>query len=85
MTNVWQLQEAKSRFSELVNRTLERGVQIVTRRGKKVVVVLPYEEYERLTKPQDNLVHFLLNSPLAGSELIIERDRSLPREIEVEA
>jgi prevent-host-death family protein len=82
--NLWQLQEAKSRFSELVERSLRNGAQIVTRRGKKVVVVLSYEEYRRLTAPQRNLAQFLLQSPLAGSELEIERDRSLPREVDLQ-
>jgi len=82
--NLWQLQEAKSRFSELVERTLRNGAQIVTRRGKKVVVVLSYEEYRRLTNPQRNLAQFLLQSPLAGSELKIERDQSLPREVDLQ-
>ncbi len=82
--NLWQLQEAKSRFSELVERSLRNGAQIVTRRGKKVVVVLSYEEYRRLTAPQRNLAQFLLHSPLAGSELEIERDRSLPREVDLQ-
>ncbi|MCX8023596.1 MAG: type II toxin-antitoxin system Phd/YefM family antitoxin [Thermanaerothrix sp.] len=79
--NLWQLQDAKSRFSELVERSLHEGAQIVTRRGKKVVVVLSYEEYRRLTAPQRNLAQFLLQSPLAGSELDIKRDQSLPREV----
>lgn len=82
--NLWQLQEAKSRFSELVERSLRNGAQIVTRRGKKVVVVLSYEEYRRLTATQRNLAQFLLQSPLAGSELEIERDRSLPREVDLQ-
>lgn len=81
---IWQLQNAKSRFSELVERTLHQGAQIVTRRGKKVVVILPYVEYLRLTAPRSNLVQFLLESPLAGSELIIERDQSLPRKVELQ-
>ncbi len=38
--NLWQLQEAKSRFSELVERTLRSGAQVITRRGKKVVVII---------------------------------------------
>jgi Antitoxin Phd_YefM, type II toxin-antitoxin system len=29
----WQLQEAKARFSELIDDTLEKGPQVVTRRG----------------------------------------------------
>lgn len=82
--NLWQLQDAKSRFSELVERTLRNGAQIVTRRGKKVVVMLSYEEYRRLTAPQRNLAQFLLQSPLAGSELNIERDQSLPREVDLQ-
>ncbi|MCU0486284.1 MAG: type II toxin-antitoxin system Phd/YefM family antitoxin [Anaerolineales bacterium] len=85
MNNIWQLQDAKSRFSELVERALANGVQIVTRRGRKTVVVLPFDEYERLTKPSDSLAQFLLASPLSGSGLTITRDKSTPRNIEIEA
>ncbi len=84
MKNTWQLQEAKSKFSKVVDRALAQGVQIVTRRGKKAVVVLPFEEYERLTQRTGSLAQFLLASPLSGSELTIERDKSLPRTIEIE-
>lgn len=84
MKNIWQLQEAKSKFSELVDHALANGVQIVTRRGKKAVAVLPFEEYERLTRRHESLSQFLLSSPLAGSELSIERDPSLPRNFEIE-
>ncbi len=84
MKNIWQLQEAKSKFSELVEQTLSKGVQIVTRRGRKTVAILPFDEYERLTKRTDNLSQFLLASPLAGSELIIDRDKSTPRSLEIE-
>jgi len=84
MNNIWQLQDAKSKFSQLVDQACAQGVQIVTRRGKKTVVVMPYEEYEHLTKRGDSLAQFLLASPLAGSELTIERDQSLPRKIEIE-
>jgi antitoxin Phd len=84
MENIWQLQDAKSKFSELVDRACAEGVQIITRRGKKAVVVLPYEEYEQLTRQGDSLAHFLLASPLAGSELGIERDKRFPRPVELE-
>jgi len=84
MNNIWQLQDAKSKFSELVERALANGVQIVTRRGQKTVVVLPFEEYQRLAKPSDSLAQFLISSPLAGSGLTIERDKHLPRDIEIE-
>ena len=84
MSNIWQLQEAKSKFSELVEQALANGVQIVTRRGQKTVVVLPFEEYQRLAKPSDSLAQFLMSSPLPGSELTIERDKRTPRDIEIE-
>ena len=44
----WQLQDAKNRFSALVEAALSRGPQEVARRGKPVVVVFSYEEYQRL-------------------------------------
>lgn len=83
MDNIWQLQDAKSKFSEVVERALAQGVQIITRRGKKVVVIMPFEEYERLTHQRGSLTQFLLSSPLAGSELLIERDKSMPRDVEI--
>ncbi len=82
--NIWQLQDAKSKFSEVVDRALTQGTQIVTRRGKKAVAVLPYEEYERLTQKGGSLAHFLSNSPLAGSGVKIERNKELPRHTEIE-
>jgi antitoxin Phd len=84
VNNIWQLQDAKSKFSQLVDQALAQGAQIVTRRGKKEVVVLPFQEYERLTRRSGNLSEFLLASPLPGSGLKIERDKSLPRKVEVE-
>ena len=80
----WKLQDAKSRFSELFDRALMEGAQIVSRRGKQKVVVIAKEEYDRLTRPPGSLSKFLLDSPLAGSELNLERVRDLPRSIEIE-
>jgi antitoxin Phd len=82
--NIWQLQDAKSKFSELVERALAQGVQIVTRRGRKTVVVMPFEEYERLSKPAQHLSQFLLESPLSGADLDITRNQGLPRKTEIE-
>ena len=84
MNNIWQLQDAKSKFSEMIEQALANGVQIVTRRGQKTVVVVPFDEYQRLTKRTDSLAQFLLASPLTGSDLTIERDISTPRSIEIE-
>lgn len=84
MGSEWKLQDAKSRFSELFERALKEGIQVVSRRGKEKVVVIAKEEYDRLTRPRGSLSEFLLNSPLAGSELNLERIRDLPRSVEIE-
>ena len=49
MAKTWQLQEAKARFSKLVEEALKGEPQLVTRRGRKAVVVLDWETYARLT------------------------------------
>jgi len=44
----WQLQDAKARFSELIDATLKKGPQVVTRRGIDTAVVISVEEWSRL-------------------------------------
>jgi prevent-host-death family protein len=44
----WSLQDAKNRFSSVVDAALQGTPQTVTRRGKPAVVVLSVEDYERL-------------------------------------
>ena len=44
----WSLQDAKNRFSAVVEAALAGDPQHVTRRGKRAVVVLAVGEYERL-------------------------------------
>ncbi len=44
----WQLQDAKARFSEFLNAAMEKGPQIVTRRGVETAVLVPIEDWRRL-------------------------------------
>ena len=46
----WPLQDAKNKFSALVNDALAGEPQRVTRRGQPAVVVLASEEFERLCR-----------------------------------
>lgn len=80
--NTWQLQEAKNRFSEVVNKAVTEGPQRVTRRGEEVVVILSIEEYNKLQKSKSNLLEFFRKSPLVGVELDLERDKSYPRDVQ---
>ena len=83
MGKVWQLQEAKNKFSNLVDRAQNEGPQLVTKHGKESVVVLSVEDYQKITKPKSNLLNFLKSSPLSGTSLDIQRDKSTSREIEL--
>ncbi len=80
MARAWQLQEAKNRLSEVVEEALERGPQVITRRGVETAVVLGYRDYRRMVLDQRKLSDFFRESPLAGVELELERDRSPARD-----
>lgn len=80
--HTWPLQDAKSRFSELVNLSLTDGPQLVTRRGQEAVVVLSAHEYRRITKQDRNLIDTLLQAP-RGEPLELERSREPIRDVEL--
>ena len=48
----WQVQEAKAKFSAVLDAAEEYGPQVVTRRGKETAVVVPYGQWLRLTERQ---------------------------------
>ena len=79
MTGTWQLQEAKNKLSEVVDRAINDGPQIITRRGEKAVVVLSLADYQKLAAKQQKLSAFFRDSPLAGLDLDLQRDSSLSR------
>lgn len=77
MNDIWQIQDAKNKLSEVIARALKQGPQLITRHGEKTVVVVSYVEYEKLRKSQGKLSEFFSASPLSAIELT--RDKSLPR------
>lgn len=72
----WQVQEAKNRFSEVVERASHGEVQIITRRGEETAVIIGIEAYRRLTTPAPRLIDVLHNAPSGFAELEISRDPS---------
>jgi antitoxin Phd len=40
----WQIQDAKARFSELLDAAIENGPQVVTRRGIEIAVLVPIQQ-----------------------------------------
>ena len=83
MGHIWQLQEAKNKFSKLVEKAQHEGPQFVTKHGKEAVVVLSVEEYKKIIKPKSNLFQSIQKSPLSKTLISTERDKSLGRDIEL--
>lgn len=71
---LWKVQQAKARFSELLDRTLKEGPQTVTRHGRAVAVILPVEEYRRLRRRGKGLKALLAAAPLEGVKIVRSRD-----------
>jgi len=67
----WSVQDAKNRFSEVVEAA-RRKPQTVTKHGKPVVVVVAVDEYERLRKLQrlkaPTFAELLLAMPTGGED-----------------
>ncbi len=79
--HAWQMQEAKSRLSEVVKAAGSQGPQEITVHGRSVAVVLSREDFDKLSGTGESLVAFMRRSPLAGDEeLDFLRDHSLTRE-----
>jgi antitoxin Phd len=85
-TATWQLQAAKAQFSEVIRRARTDGPQVVTKQGKEEVVILPIEQYKRLTersKQSKSLVQFFADSPLAEAGLDLERKPDYGRTVDL--
>ncbi|MBA2270439.1 MAG: type II toxin-antitoxin system Phd/YefM family antitoxin [Chthoniobacterales bacterium] len=80
MKTVWQLQDAKSRLSELVNRAQRNGAQTITRHGRPIAVVLSAESYARL-QPRRKIVDVLRDCPEPG--FAVERLSDKPRQLKL--
>ena len=82
----WALQDAKNRFSAVVNAALAGEPQRVTRRGQPAVVVMAVEEYDRLREREPGstptFVEHLLAIP-KGGDFDFERRPLAPRPLDL--
>ena len=77
----WQVQDAKARFSELLDASLTEGPQIITRRGAEIAAVVPIEQWRRLESAAPSLKDLLLE-PVCGSDALMRpRGRLHPRPV----
>ncbi len=66
----WQLQDAKNKLSQVIDKCIKEGPQVITRRGQEAVVLVPINDYKQMTKNKCDLVDFFRKSPLAGNVTI---------------
>jgi prevent-host-death family protein len=67
----WPVQDAKARFSELLDTCLKEGPQLVTRRGSEAAVLVPADQWQRIAQTAKPTLKELLLSDTARSELIV--------------
>lgn len=79
-SKVWSVADAKAHLSEVIERALVGGPQVISRKGKKAVIVVSLGEWERKVRRKGNLAEFLASSPLRSSGLGVERRKDRPRE-----
>jgi prevent-host-death family protein len=72
----WPVQDAKARFSELLDTCLKEGPQIVTKRGVEAAVLVPAAEWHRLQDSARPTLKELLLAPTAWDDISVpERGR----------
>lgn len=76
----WTVASAKAKLSEVIERA-QSAPQTITRNGKPSVVVVSAEEWHRKTARKGTLAEFLMDSPLRGADLDLERQRDEPRDL----
>lgn len=72
----WPVQEAKARFSELLETSIREGPQVVTKRGVETAVLVPIEEWRRLKLRARPSLKELLLAPEPRFELEVPDRRN---------
>lgn len=75
----WQVQDAKARFSELLEETIRNGPQMVTRRGVEMAVLVPIKEWRRLQSAARPNLKALLLAPCPRFDLPVSPRRKFRR------
>lgn len=80
---VWQLQEAKAQLSKVVRLCMAKKPQIISVHGKEEIIMMALDDYKKLVSKKPSFIEFMKKSPLKGVKLDLERDKSLPRDIDL--
>lgn len=78
--SIWQIQEAKTHFSEVIEEANSKGPQVITRHGSERAVILSVADYRALTAHKPDLREYLLGGPKVDS-FEVKRDRDTGRKV----
>lgn len=76
----WAVQDANARFGEFLDSCLRDGPQIVTRRGVEAAILVPVEEWRRLSQAARPTLKDLLLSEEGRTDMVLpDRGRQARR------
>ena len=75
----WPVQDAKARFSEMLDACLRDGPQMVTKRGAEAAVLVPARDWQRLQKAARPTLKDLLVAPTPRGEFDVPKRGRLKR------
>lgn len=75
----WPVQDAKARFSELLDTCLREGPQVVTKRGTEAAVLVPLKDWQRLQRQTKPTLKELLLTDNARADLRLPKRGRLRR------
>jgi prevent-host-death family protein len=78
----WQVQQAKTRLSEVIERAQTEGPQTITRNGAERAIVLSIEDYRALVAHRPDFKAHLLGGPKV-EDFTVERDPDTGRPVEL--
>ena len=67
----WPVQDAKARFSELLETSLAEGPQLVTKHGKAAAVLVPIRQWDALQTAGKRALKQVLLDPTAPTGIAV--------------
>ncbi len=78
--SAWPVQDAKARFSEMLDICLKDGPQVVSRRGVEAAVLVPIDQWRRMKGDAPTLKDLLLSGGPRAAIPVPPRGKYRPRE-----
>jgi antitoxin Phd len=82
-TNFWQIQEAKAKFSQLVDDANKKGVQTITKNGEPIAVMISKKEFDKMIHKKESLLCFFKAAPCQEIDIEVPRSGDLSRDIDL--